>query len=151
EMVTAAETQETSVARGIPALPGSRESGLVLICVTLAFALRLFLVKYQYVINTDGVYYAWLGRHLISGDLKGGLSTYWSPLYPLLVGISSLWFSDLEFAGRFVSVAAGAVLVVPVYLLAREFYGRGAANVAALLTVIHPSLIQVSTLVMTEA
>jgi 4-amino-4-deoxy-L-arabinose transferase-like glycosyltransferase len=129
----------------------SGEATFVFLCITLAFVIRLFFVKYQYVINTDGVYYATLGRRLISGDFRGGFSTYWSPLYPLLVGLASLWFSDLEFAGRFVSLLAGALLVLPVYLLIREFYGRSAATVGALLAVIYPILIQISTLLMTES
>jgi len=150
-MVTATQTHDRIAARGLRAFAGSQERTLVLLCMLLAFVVRLFFVRYQYVINTDGVYYATLGRHLITGDVAGGLSTYWSPLYPLLVGISSWWFTDLEFAGRFVSVVAGALLVLPVYLLTREFYGRAAAAFAVVLTVIHPYLIQVSTQVMTES
>lgn len=150
-MVTTTQTQEWIAARGIRVFAGSQERMLVLLCMLLAFVVRLLFVRYQYVINTDGVYYATLGRHLIAGDLEGGLSTYWGPLYPLLVGISSWWFTDLEFAGRFVSVVAGTLLVVPVYLLAREFYGRAAAAFSVVLAVIHPSLVQVSTQVMTES
>jgi 4-amino-4-deoxy-L-arabinose transferase-like glycosyltransferase len=150
-MVTATQAQERIAARGIRVFAGSQERTLVLLCMSLAFVVRLLFVRYQYVINTDGVYYATLGRRLISGDWEGGLSTYWSPLYPLLVGMSSWLFTDLEFAGRFVSVAAGALLILPVYLLTREFYGRAAAAFAVVLTIIHPSLIWASTLVMTES
>jgi 4-amino-4-deoxy-L-arabinose transferase-like glycosyltransferase len=150
-MTTVALTPETLAGRRNRVFAASNERTLVSLCMSVAFIIRLFFVKYHYVINTDGVYYATLGRRLISGDFKGGLSTYWSPLYPLLVGVSSLWFTDLEFAGRFVSVVAGAVLVLPVYLLIREFYGRAAATVGVMLVVIYPDLIQASTLVMTES
>jgi 4-amino-4-deoxy-L-arabinose transferase-like glycosyltransferase len=150
-MLSAAQTQEESAARGIRVFSGSREWALVLLCMSLAFAVRLFFVRYEYVINTDGVYYTALGRRLITGDFNGGFSTYWSPLYPMLVGISSRWFTNLEFAARFVSIAAGSLLVLPVYLLIREFYGRAAAALGIVLVVVHPSLIQASTLVMTES
>ncbi len=129
----------------------SREGKLVMFYVAAAFFLRLFFVRFQYVINTDGVYYAIMGRKLITGDLVGGMSSYWPPLYPFLVGVSSLCFSDLEFAGRFVSIVSGALLVVPTYLLIRQIYGSNAAWIGALLVIINPDLIQCSTALMTES
>ena len=57
----------------------------------LAISVRLFMLKFAYVItNPDGVYYALLGKNLVSGNFNEGVSTYWAPLYPLLVGVSSL-------------------------------------------------------------
>jgi 4-amino-4-deoxy-L-arabinose transferase-like glycosyltransferase len=119
--------------------------------LTIGLAIRLILTRYQYVINTDGVYYAWLGRRLVSWQPATGLSTYWPPFYPFLVGLASLWVRDLEFAGRLVSVVCGTLLIVPAYVLVRESYGRRAASLAALLVVVYPELTEVSTLVMTEA
>ena len=65
------------------------------------------------------------------------LSTFWPPLFPLLVGLSSLVFRDIETGGKFVSVLAGSVLVVPVYSLIRVLYGKDAAFIGAFL-VCHP-------------
>src|ERR1700730_13243469 len=90
-----------------------RLSGLTL----LAFCIRLLMVKYSWGLDGDGVWYATLGKNLVSGNFKAGLSAYWPPLYPFLIGISSLVIHDLEFAGRFVSVLAGSLLVIPVYYL----------------------------------
>jgi 4-amino-4-deoxy-L-arabinose transferase-like glycosyltransferase len=127
------------------------EKRTLALLVATAFFVRLFLLRYQYVINTDGVYYAVLGKKLVSGDFQGGLSTYWPPLYPLLVGLSSLVFDDLEFAARFVSVIAGTLLIVPLYLLIRRSYDRATATVGASLAVIYPGLTDSSTLAMAEA
>lgn len=129
----------------------SSETVFILSCILAAFLIRFSLIPQQSVINGDGIYYAGLGKKLISGDFNGGLSAYWSPLYPFFVGISSLFFEDLEFAGRFVSVAAGTLLVVPAYFLIRDFYGRAAAYLGTILIVIHPLLIASSGWVMTES
>ena len=118
--------------------------------MVLALIIRLFFLRYEYVLSPDGVYYAILGKNMVSGNLKDGFSTYWPPLYPLLVGLSSLIFQDLELAGSFVSVLAGSLLVIPVYLLIRNSYGKDAAYVGASLTVVYPSLISYSTKLLTE-
>ncbi|MFL6230760.1 MAG: ArnT family glycosyltransferase [Pyrinomonadaceae bacterium] len=121
-------------------------------CVVVAFALRLLLVTcVEGVISPDGVIYAGLARQLAAGNLRAGLSTYYPPLYPALVALSSLVCRDVEFAGRFVSVVAGALTVVPAYLIAREWYGARVARLAAIVVALHPVLVYYSSLVLTEA
>lgn len=128
-----------------------KEWGLLTGFLLAALVFRLFVLRYQYVITPDGVYYAMLGRNLVSGNLKEGLSVYWPPLYPLLVGLSSLIFQDLEFSGRFVSVLAGSLLVIPVYLWTRNSYGKDAAYLGVFLTIVYPLLTYCSTLLLTES
>jgi 4-amino-4-deoxy-L-arabinose transferase-like glycosyltransferase len=121
-------------------------------CALVAFALRLLLVlSVESVISPDGVVYAGLGRSLAAGNFAGTLSPFYPPLYPLLVGLSSLVFRDVEFAGRFVSVVAGALLVVPVYALARDSYGARVARLAAVIVALHPLLIYYSSVLLTES
>jgi hypothetical protein len=121
-------------------------------CVLVAFALRLLLVTcVEGVVSPDGVVYAGLARQLAAGHLRAGLSTYFPPLYPALVALSSLVFRDAEFAGRFVSVAAGALTVLPAYVIAREWYGVRVAQLAAVVVALHPVLVYYSSLVLTEA
>lgn len=119
--------------------------------VSLAFLLRLSVLRLQTPITPDSVYYATLGKHLVSGNLEEGLSTFWPPLYPLLVGLASLVFRDIETGGKFVSALAGSVLVIPVYSLIRILYGQDAALIGALLVALHPTLIHYSTALLTES
>jgi 4-amino-4-deoxy-L-arabinose transferase-like glycosyltransferase len=128
-----------------------REITLVAGFASLALLSRLLLLRFQQVMTPDGVYYATLGKHLVAGNFKEGLSTYYPPLYPLLVGLSSHIFRDVEAGGKMVSAMAGSLLVVPVYLLTRILYGKGAASVGALLIAINPSLNYYSTLLLTES
>jgi len=131
--------------------PSRGELLLVSVPTLAALVLRLMMLTSPGHLTSDGVWYALLGRNLISGNIKDGLSTYWPPLYPLLIGIFSIVTRDAELAGRLVSVIAGALLVIPIYFLARRLYGKPTAFVAALLTVIYPFLLEYSTVVLTES
>lgn len=136
-----------------PAPPTSTRTDRLIILgfVALALVLRLASLPRDAIINSDGIYYATLGEALRSGDLRHGISTYWSPLYPLLIAIASVPLGDVELAGRVVSALAGAALIVPAFLLVRQFYGRVAAAVVAALIALHPALIESSTWVMSDA
>lgn len=129
----------------------SNEALFTTICALFAFVIRFFLIPSENVISWDGSYYASLGKKIISGDLSGGISAYWSPLYSFLIGVTSLLFDDLEFAGRFVSLVAGTALIVPVYFLIRDFYGRRSAYLGTILVIVHPMFIRSSFWVMTES
>ncbi len=118
----------------------------------IAFLLRLFFIwRFEQVISPDGVAYVSLGRNLIAGNFQEGLSTYWPPLYPLLVGLSSFFFREPEFAGRFVSVLAGSLLVLPAYRLIYNWYGQRVALIGAGIISLHPVLIYYSTVLLTES
>lgn len=129
----------------------SREKAFLISCFVIAFLLRFLLIPDNSVINGDGAYYTMLGERFVSGDLANGISAYWSPLYSVLTGISSLLFSDREFAGRFVSLVAGTFLIVPGFALIDTFFGRPAAYIGTVLIVFHPFLVQSSSWVMTES
>ncbi len=128
-----------------------KETVFVGVSVVAAFILRLLLMPSNSVINGDGIYYVTLGQKLVSGDLVGGISAYWSPLYSGFCGIFSLLFHDQEFAGRFVSAVAGSLVVIPTFCLIREFYGKTPAYIGSILLVLHPMLIKSSGWVMTES
>ncbi|MFL6283058.1 MAG: glycosyltransferase family 39 protein [Pyrinomonadaceae bacterium] len=124
----------------------------VLAWTLAAFAVRLaVLLCFEHVISPDGVEYVAHARRLAAGDLANGMSTYWPPLYPALVGLASLVFRDAEFAGRFVSVVAGALLIIPAHRLARRWYGRRVALICVALVALHPLLVYYSTALLTEA
>ncbi|HEX8161601.1 MAG TPA: glycosyltransferase family 39 protein [Pyrinomonadaceae bacterium] len=154
---TPAARATDAAARGATPAPRARllrESAAPFVagCGLAAFALRLLLVVgVESVVSPDGVVYAGLGRNLAAGNFAGALSPFYPPLYPLLVGLSSLLFRDVEFAGRFVSVVAGALLVVPVYALARDSYGARVARLAAVVVALHPLLVYYSSVLLTES
>jgi 4-amino-4-deoxy-L-arabinose transferase-like glycosyltransferase len=114
------------------------------------FAFRLFLVRYRFAAAFDEVNYLKLG---ISGSLNGlsdVFHTYWSPLLPMFISIFCTFFEDYVFAGRFVSIMAGSLLAVPVYLLGKHVYDETVGLVAAAFVAFFPPLAFQSTQVLTE-
>lgn len=151
EQVLSSSKGEKNSKSRIFSLTLSKEKYFIFANFLIAFLIRFIFIPTNTVINGDGIYYATLGKRFVSGDISGGISGYWSPLYSVLVGISSLFFGDPEFAGRFVSVLAGSILVIPAFYLIHNFYGRMPAYIGTILIAIHPALIRSSGWVMTEA
>ena len=128
-----------------------RSTGILLLgMVLLSLLIRIILLTDQ-PLPQDGTFYALLGKQLITGHFVQGLSAYWPPLYPGLIGVFSLAFHDLEVAGRMVSVVSGSLLVIPVYFLSLTLYEKKTAIWAVLLVVTCPSLILISTEVLVES
>ena len=106
-------------------------------------------------IAPDEIIYALLGRALYeSGELSilGAETGFYSLLYPALVGLP-LSIADAETGHRVLHVVQALVVsctAIPVYLWGRALAGKGAALVAAALTLALPTL-GYSALVMSEA
>ena len=118
--------------------PGGARRGstaLILMGIVLAaLALRVWALVARRVIDFDETYYYILGRNLVTGagyTLNGLPHTAFPPLYPLLVGIVSLFTADVRLSTSLVSAVAGALLVIPVYFLAKDIHGRQAGLLAA--------------------
>ncbi len=120
--------------------------------VVLAVALRLSIYGYHQIIEGDGVHYAALAR-LISheGNFLGAANEYRSNLWPLVIALFDLVVHNIELAGRLASTLFGALTVIPVYLLAREFLNTRTSLVAASLVVPQPYLLRFSVLLYTES
>jgi len=120
-----------------------RDVVVLVLCVAGAFALRAWALNLRGVLDYDEAYYYILGRNLLSGNgytLNGLPHTAFPPLYPLLTGIVSLLTPSIRAATSAVSAFAGALLVIPVYFLAGDVYGRVAGRIAAAAAAVWPSL-----------
>lgn len=119
----------------------------------LAFAWRLlFLLAVPRVLDTaDAIHYVEAAASFASGNFLGQDPKI--PLfYPLLGALySRLGIADLEWACRMVSFTASTLLVVPVYLLARDLHGRSAARLAGLTVALWPWLADYGCSVSTES
>lgn len=121
--------------------------------LTLAAALYrcLFLLLVPRVLDTaDAVHYAESAARLAAGDFFG-----YNPkiplLYPLFGALANICFNDIESACRAVSLLFSTLTVIPVYALARDLHGRGAARMAGLVVAVWPWLADYACSVTTEA
>ena len=91
----------------------------------------------------DEPFYLWLGRNWLTGrgySFTGYPDVHHTPMYPLLSGLFYLLTRDLELASDICYVLFGALLVVPIYLLAKEMYCREAGYISAALLAIYPAV-----------
>ncbi|HIJ73877.1 MAG TPA: hypothetical protein HPP83_07230 [Candidatus Hydrogenedentes bacterium] len=114
-----------------------RDIGLFLV-LALAYRIGFFLAMPR-VIAVDAIRYAETAQQLGAGDFPG-LDIRIPMLYPAICALVHGFVGDLELACRLVSLMASALLVAPVYVLARALHGLRAARIAALVVSIWPWL-----------
>ena len=129
---------------------------LLLIMLTGFVARAICAIWFRGIIDGEGAEYARIAQNLLSGVgyvgiATGGKELVFPPLFPFLIAAVTLLTGDAEVAGRIVSVATGSLVVVPVYLIAQKMYGERVAIPAAILTGLHPFLVQMSSTVFCEA
>jgi 4-amino-4-deoxy-L-arabinose transferase-like glycosyltransferase len=114
----------------------------------LAVILRLvWWLRAAPVISDDGSEYLCVARNLGNGfglrGCDGAPELMYAPLYSVLAAALGRAVGDIELAAHIISLAGSVCIVVGVYLLAQQIYGRGVALIAALLATFHPLLIDV--------
>lgn len=118
--------------------------------VVLGFGFRMSLIGYRFAVAFDEVNYLKLGVSAYLHGLGEALHTYWSPLLPVCISLFCAFFGNYEVAGRMVTVVAGALLAVPVYLLGRYAYDQRTGWLAAIFVTLFPPLAFQSTQILTE-
>jgi len=101
------------------------------------------LLEPQRIVWGDEPFYLWLGRNWLTGrgySFTGYSDVHHTPMYPLLSGLFYLLTHNLELASDICYVLFGVLLVIPVYLLAREIYGREVGYVSVALLAIYPAI-----------
>jgi len=122
---------------------GRNKTGLIVAVATL-FALRFILTfALPRVVKWDEPDYLLLGQHLWAGQ---GFTSGWvpevhyTPFYPLVAGFFNLALHNLERSSDLAYALFGALLLVPVWFLARMIYGRRTAWLAVAILALFPPL-----------
>ena len=105
----------------------------------VAIGIKLYFLQYTRVISADGTGYAQIARDFIQGNGFEN-ATHFPPFYPALMGLLNLLVPDIELAGRLVSIFMGSLIVIPIYLLAKEFFNKNIGIIACLLAIVWPSI-----------
>jgi 4-amino-4-deoxy-L-arabinose transferase-like glycosyltransferase len=101
-------------------------------------------------IDTEGSEYARIAQNIAMGNGYSGIATegtqlIFPPLFPFLIASISFLLNSAEAAGRSLSVASGALLIFPVYLIGCRLFSRKVALGGAALVALHPYLVFIST------
>ncbi len=134
-----------------PFLFPGRTRWLLLGLVVLAAAVRVYWGLRPRIVWGDEPFYLWLGQSLLNGQgyqFFGISGVHFSPLYPLLAGMIARLAAALAGASPqalasgsvALYIVCGALLVLPIYGIARRIAGRGAGLCAGLATALYPAL-----------
>jgi len=125
-------------------------AGLIL----LSFLLRL-LNDPAITIYPDSCLYMSFAKSMLNGkfsfDFRNGDETILPPLYSIFSAVFSFFTGDIELSGVLISAIAGALLIIPVFYLARAIYNETAAWICAVLIFLSPVLIRWSGVILTES
>jgi hypothetical protein len=138
--------------RVISFLENLKERQLVLSLLGIAFGLRLYAVLMARGIAMDSAAYGFMARDFLKGDFIKGLSSTWfHPLYPILISLISPDATHVEITGRLISLFWGTVSLIPVYYLVKRAIGQKEAVFTALFYTFQPYLVTYSGMLLTEA
>lgn len=130
---------------------------ILTVAFSLAFLVRLWVtLKIKDLLGQGGdVMYLLLARNILKGmphlDFGGWGNGYWfQPGYAAVVAFLNIFIHNLMLSGQLVSIISGALLVFPLFYLARQLFGLQAAYLSLALLIFYPGLVMISSQVITE-
>lgn len=124
--------------------------GLIFLLALSLRAVRPFVVDR---ISTDGVLYVYMATDISEGNIDEAFSKNrrMPPLYLfMMVGLHKLGI-HIESAGRLISIIAGALLIIPVYLISEMIFKSRLAALGAFLVAVNPDLVRGSARIMRDS
>ncbi|WP_243370774.1 glycosyltransferase family 39 protein [Geotalea sp. SG265] len=128
----------------------AKEILLVTVLVVATFLYRAYFIRTYDVMSADGTSYSTMGKAFLETWDPHVFGTIAPPLYSIFIGAFDLVFNDLELSARLVSVVFSTLTLIPLYLMAREAFGRTAAVTTALLFATLPFIHGMSGIDITE-
>jgi hypothetical protein len=126
------------------------ERRLILGLVLAVLAVRLATWLGTYTFGTDSAAFLRMAEDMREGSWHPALKWYYHPGYPAAVALTSFVAGGIERAAFLVSILFGSIAVIPLYLLARDFFGRSAAIITVALYALHYPIVDLHVDVMTE-
>lgn len=111
--------------------------------IGLAAALRWSYTTLPRVVWGDEPFYLWMGQSLLAGDgynAFGYSGAHFPPLFAVAAAALAPLAGGLLNASNLLHVAAGALLVLPLFLLARAIYSPAAGWFTGLVVAFYPAL-----------
>ncbi|MBW1645104.1 MAG: glycosyltransferase family 39 protein [Deltaproteobacteria bacterium] len=105
----------------------------VLALFAAALAVKGMIVAADRVINPDGAIYIAAAEQLARGHFRASLAIYPMPFFPFLLALSHWLIPDWIRAGQALSTISFALILPPLFFLARDLFDRQAALAAGLL------------------
>ena len=110
----------------------------LLFVLFLSAILKVSIALATKVINPDGVLYISAAQQFASGYFREGLALFPMPFYPLLIALVHCFIPHWVVAAKFISITMSVLVLIPLYLLAKDLFDRRAAFWACLAFAIAP-------------
>ncbi len=118
----------------------------------IALLVRLSVLTYYRIpLAGDAAIYGKIAWGIKTGHGLHWWSVVWSPFYPFMTFLFSLFTKDLESASYAVSVFLGSLTVVPFFYLAKKILAYPTAYLGTLLVVFFPASVVISAVPLSEA
>jgi 4-amino-4-deoxy-L-arabinose transferase-like glycosyltransferase len=151
-VIAAAAPGLASAGSGLPArarrpatLPiGGAEGAALAALVAVAVALRCVRWWQTALMFNDGPTFLWLSRQMSEAHWSSALGHPFHPLYPFLTLLAHFAIPDWERAAAAVSILAGGVAVLFLFLFLRSAFGRREAWFGAALLAVQPRVVDFS-------
>jgi len=128
---------------------------VLLLLMGLSLALRLLAALWRPMIDLDEIAYVRMAENLAHGkglfEIYGNDNTYFAPLLPILISGLGVMLRNFVTAGYVVQAVFGTLMLVPVYLLGREFFNTRAGLMAAALVGVMPLTLDYSSRIYSES
>ena len=126
---------------------------LLLAIIALAFVLRTARYAFEHRLDKDSVGYISMAEKVAKGKINEAiyLNPRMPPLYISLLALGEYSGMGAETAGVIVSLLAGILIIIPVFLISKKVFGSKIGLVSAFLVATHPYLIRLSTEVMRDS
>ena len=112
--------------------------------IALALVVRLYFTTLPRVVWGDEPFYLWMGQSLLAGtgyNAFGYSGAHFPPLFAVLAAALAPVTGGLMQASNVIYATTGALLVLPLYLLARAIYSPTAAWMTGLVVALYPALV----------
>ncbi len=95
--------------------------GWAIVLVLINLLIKISPLLQGIMIHPDAPFYLWPAQSLADGDWQDAIRDYPMIFYPMLITLAHYLIPDWLAAGRFISVTASVLAVVPFFALARRF------------------------------
>lgn len=121
--------------------------------ILLALSLRAVKPLLVDRISKDGVLYVYMANDIAEGNIDSAFqkNRRMPPLYLFMMAGLHNAGMHTETAGQLISIIAGALLIIPIFLIAEMMFSSRLAAMASFLVAVNPSLIKSSAKVMRDS